>query len=405
MAMRKYIEAIKIALSALWHNKLRSFLTMLGVAIGVFAVVTLVSVVSGLKSEIVKQVETLGADALFVTSGNFEESQSGFGASFSTLSNSITEEDVEALKDIDGVVGVSGVNNGFDLLEYGDTRIQTPLLGRDPIIFTTSLVTLEKGREFTQDEVELSSNKAIIMEALAESVFGDEDPLGKIVKLFGEDFEVIGIASIQSSSLFSTSGFDRSAILPSTTLRDKLEQNNFSAAYVKTTDSDTALRLVDAVSESMVERHDEKDFSVLTQDDVLDTIDNILGVVATALSVITAISLVVAGIGIMNIMLVSVTERTREIGLRKAIGATNVDILIQFIIEAILLSLLGGVSGLALAYLAGYGFTNATGFPTVISTTSILLAVGVSVAIGIIFGLLPAIRASLKRPIEALRYE
>lgn len=404
--MRKIFEALRIALQSMTSNKLRSFLTMLGIIIGVFSVVALISVISGLRGDIVNSVEALGANTIIATSGKVQSGgAASLGQSFAQAQDVFTDNDIKKIAETPDVIGVDAVNNGFGEYAVGDTKIQSAIGGRGVLAFETSVLKVTNGRGFTASDVQDKKKVVILVETLAKDLYGSTDVAGKSVTIDNDTFTVIGTVVIQSSSFFSGSGFASIGIMPYTTLREHLKQEKYSSLMIKATDKAAAETLGKSLIPIITKLHGEEDFSILTQKDIIGTIDTILNSIALALGMVTAISLVVGGIGIMNIMLVSVTERTREIGLRKAVGATTFDILFQFLIESILLSIVGGAIGLGLSYLAGRLVTSATGLPTLITLQSVIVALGASAGIGILFGLAPAIRAARKRPIEALRYE
>ncbi len=402
--IRRFLEACKIALRSLRLNKLRSALTMLGIIIGVYTVIVMISIVSGLKSEIVKQIEALGADTVIVTSGKFDTNNSLSGISQQAAST-ITDDDVAAIEQLPEVQSTAPIASAFATYKNGDKEVKNILAGRGEAMFQTSVVKVTAGRGLTKADFTEKKKVVVLLPDIVKDLFGDEDPIGKKILIDKDEFEVIGVMELQSSSFFGGSSFSKFGVAPANIVRDKIGQKNYSGLMIKATNKDAAQKLSVDLKPLLEGKHGEEDFTILTQKDIVGTVDTLANTLTLALSLVTAISLVVGGIGIMNIMLVSVTERTREIGIRKAVGATTIDILVQFLIESIVLSLVGGLIGLLLSFLTGQLLQQLANLPTQITPSSILLAVGVSAGIGVVFGLAPAISAARKRPIQALRYE
>lgn len=406
------IESIKEAFRSIWTNKVRSFLTILGIIIGIASVTSLVGIGEGFKGEFSNQVSTLGANTIFVVPGDIESAtngDSGFAGFSQTVTGStLTKEDLETLKTMDHVQAVAGMNFVGGVTRVNQTTSATTMtVGFNADVFSILELTAEKGRVFTDEDNTSLAKVAVLSPKSATAFFGAEDPVGKTITIFNTEFEVIGVLAErenQSTSTF-TSGMDDLVFVPIETAWDVMQSKNIVRVLVQVDEADQINATVDAVRVKLEAMHGVKDFSVLTQEDLVGVFDTVFGQLSSAILGIMAISLVVGGIGIMNIMLVSVTERTREIGLRKAVGATGFSILLQFITEAIVLSLLGGLIGYGASVVGGIIVSKFIGFSIPITVSAIMLAFGVSIGVGVVFGVAPAIRAAKKHPIEALRYE
>ncbi len=397
-----------MAFTSIWAHKARSLLTMLGIIIGVSSVVTLMSVGEGVKKDVASEIESLGSNLLIIVAGDISsEGGGGFGQSTNVISGDILkEEDVDAVKKVEEVekaapLALTGGAIGYQDEQYTNFMSIATISEMEGI---TSF-EIEKGDFFKKNE---KRNVVILGDAAREEMFGDKDPIGKKISFQDEEYKIIGtLKKISSTDIFSDQSFDSMIVFP----LEKIKEVSGGKAdifriIVKVGDDYDVKEVATKVEEKMFESHNnKKDFSVLTQDDILDLLDTIFGLLTALVTAIAAISLVVGGIGIMNIMLVSVTERTREIGLRKAVGATPVDILRQFLIEAIIITLLGGAIGVLLSYAATSIVRKYSVLDPSITLYAIVLAAGISIAVGIIFGLAPAVTAARKDPIDALRYE
>ena len=420
----KLLDSFRSALQSIVVNKLRSSLTMLGVIIGVAAVIAMVAVGNGAAVQVQSTVLTLGSNLVTVTPG--AQSDAGLRGA-GAPAQSLTLDDMKAIQDQLGptIKAVEAEQNaGKWQVVAGTTNWNTTVVGVTEQYPTVRDWTLQSGDFFTASDLRLYAQVAVLGATTAEALFGDADPVGQTVQLrqvFGGanararilNFRVIGVLEAKGS----TFGFSRDdqILVPTTTAQHVLTGRTkvVNAIIVKAASSDEMANTTEDVTTILLARHkisdpQAADFTVTNQNDTLAALGSITGTFTILLAAIGGISLLVGGIGIMNIMLVSVSERTREIGIRKAVGARRRDILTQFLIEAIGLTGLGGILGI----LFGWGITEvvkrlpqAAGLLVIITPGTVIVAVGVSVAIGIVFGLYPAMRAARLHPIQALRYE
>jgi putative ABC transport system permease protein len=402
------------SLETLSSNKLRSGLTVLGIVIGVAAVIAMLAVGNGATASITGSINSVGTNLLFVFRGARNNPD---------VHNPrpLTMADSNALLDqyaAPHVQAVAPVSQGNGTVELGGESKTTTIAGVTSSYAGVRNVTLLDG-EFINDQQELGrASVAVIGVDVADSLFGHRDGLiGETVRLNGQPFRIIGILSPQGGSAFGSA--DNQVIVPLSTAQARLLRSNsgpdtVDVIYIQATDYQAVTAASDEVSQILRTRHrtavGADDFTVFTQESILTTVQSVTGVLTIFLGGIAAISLLVGGIGIMNIMLVSVTERTREIGLRKALGARKRDILVQFLVESSLLSLIGGVVGILFGWLIAFvvgKIAVATGnnFTPVVGLDAILLATLFSAAVGLFFGIYPANRAASLQPVEALRYE
>jgi putative ABC transport system permease protein len=415
-------EATRVALRGLLANKLRAILTMLGVIIGVGAVIALMSLGKGAQTQITTQVQSLGTNLLFVNPGQAQTQSNVRNAAGSA--QSLTYEDAQALAEELGdlAVGVAPERTvpGAQLIAGGQNW-QTRIIGVTPEYQEVRNFYVATGDFIT--ETELNSRSAVIVLGanVATNLFGDSDPIGQTVRISafggsGLNARVIGV--MQSKGGNSLQNQDDQAFMPLTTVATRLapartnQASNMVGTITIAVADDSLIDIaVQQAGDILRTRHQvaQDDFIISSQADYLESVSQITGVFTAFLGSIAGISLVVGGIGIMNIMLVSVTERTREIGIRKAVGARRRDILSQFLVEAVVVSLAGGLAGIAigmgLSRLVGQVNLNGQTIPSIVAPESVLLAFTVSAAVGLFFGIYPAMRASRLNPIEALRYE
>ncbi len=411
-------ESVRVALRALGANKLRAVLTMLGVIIGVGAVISLMSIGTGVQVQVTDQIKSMGSNLLFVTPG--AQSQGGVRTQAGSAPT-LTAEDADAIIDSGRVPGVVAVapesQNGGQIVANGQNAFSR-ITGVTPDYESVRNFKVADGEFFSREQLEARSLVAVLGATTALNLFGEGDPLGQTMRVNQVNLRVIGVLESKGSGAMGNQ--DDVVLVPLTTMQARLNRNRtarggqtVSTIYVQLADEskETSETAVQAIGDLLRERHRvaQDDFTVRSQQDLLASLSQITGMMTLFLGSVAGISLLVGGIGIMNIMLVSVTERTREIGIRKAIGAKRRDILIQFLIEATVVSVLGGAIGILIG---GGGSKLLDGLPlgptplkTVVSPDAVILAFTVSALIGLFFGVYPAVKASRLNPIEALRYE
>ncbi len=396
-----------IALKAISVNKLRSFLTTLGVIIGVGSVVLLTAIGNGLSAYVTEQFDALGANTVLVFPGDPFGEGGGFNreeqiSAITSSKLSLREvRDIKAIREY--VTRAVPFVQKVDTMSFQTTEQRVTLIGTTyDYPLSQGNAKLAKGSFFTSTDDESGKRVIAIGHAVAEELFGEIDPVGKRVRIGTQNFTVVGVMEEVGGS-FGGPSFDTYAFIPLETAFKMYDIDSLFEIIVKVKDANQIPDAIIAIEDVLGERLEEDEFSVFDQSDILNTINEILGVLTLGLGGIASISLVVGGIGIMNIMLVSVTERTREIGLRKALGATPNSILAQFLIEAAILSLLGGIIGIIIAFLGTLAIQPY--FPAKVTMDAVVLAFGVSTLVGLIFGAAPARRAAQLSPIEALRYE
>lgn len=395
-------SSFKIALASIAVNKVRSALTMLGIIIGVSAVIVLVSVGSGLRATINKQFQGLGSNMIMVLPGKVDIAGGGFSSFMGVFNSKLTDEDVRVVRSFDEVYAVSsGLATFLPVVYKGESRV-SEVAGTDQNFLKLYDWPVARGRFFNNSEVQSGIKVIVLGRAVEEKLFKNEDSLGKVVMVGTDRYKVIGIMS-EKGGVMGTDSMDTHVFVPFSAAKRLTGKSNPQYIYFKVKDDKKINETVTAITAALLKRHNKDDFSVVNATDLIKSVESILGAVTVALGGIAAISLLVGGIGIMNIMLVTVTERTKEIGLRKALGARPRDILWQFLIEALVLSGVGGGIGVALGYLGSLGLGKI--LATEVTVWSVLLSFSVSAAVGIIFGIVPAYKASRLDPITALRYE
>jgi len=417
------VASLEIALRALASNKMRSGLTMLGIIIGISAVIVLVSVGQGVQTMVAEQMAGVGANLLFVMPGKLEASSSSMKSNFlrSANTSTLTLGDAEAVADPANVPDAAAVAPEFvgtGTVVYGNKNVQTTVSGVTPDYVIVRNFEPVLGRFITDNDLHTNARVVVLGQTVLEGLFPvGVNPIGEIIKINRVPFRVVGGMEEKGGTAFSDE--DDVVIVPLTTAQVRLfggrsisGEYSVSVIYAQAVDESQIDVLRDQVRDVLRQRHgliystDDDDFAVLTQEDITSVLGSLTAVLTAFLGLIAAVSLLVGGIGIMNIMLVSVTERTREIGLRKAVGAKPRDIMMQFLIEAIVLSLIGGFVGISI----GTGGTLMASvmmkdLRTHISSSTIMLATGFSMIVGLFFGIYPAMRAARLNPIDALRYE
>ncbi len=392
-----------IALKAILLNKRRSFLTMLGVIIGVGSVVMLTSIGTGLQSYVSDQFSSLGSNTLYVVPGD-PFSNNREAAIIERTKPLLHRRDMDRILRNNRDIIAAGVATALGTAEakQGDVTKRVTLYGVTPAYEQVQTTFAEKGKWFDQNDENRSKRVVMLGPKIAEELFGKVDPVNKKMKLAGQSYEVLGVLEEKGGG-FGGPSFDNYVYMPLNTLFDNFDVQVIDSLIFQVRDQTQVEAAKKGIEAVMLDELEADEFTVFDQAELLKTINSILGVLTAGLGGIAAISLVVGGIGIMNIMLVSVAERTKEIGLRKALGATPTVILLQFLIEAALLSAIGGMIGVGLAFIGTTIIQQF--FPARILPEAIALAFGVSAAVGIIFGAAPARHASRLSPIEALRSE
>ncbi|HOX21675.1 MAG TPA: ABC transporter permease [Candidatus Paceibacterota bacterium] len=393
--------------SALLANKARSGLTILGIVIGIGSVIAMISVGQGAQSSIQSNIEALGSNLIMVMPG----AQRSFGTQVQMQRGSaqtLTLEDAEAIAaEVDTVKAVAPQTSGRYQVTAKGTNTNTSVTGITPSYLEVRNLEIDSGSFISEQNVSKTAKVAVIGPTVSEDLFGEgADPVGQTIRINKINFKVIGVTKSKGGSGMTNQ--DDIILIPVSTAQQFLTGNKYvSTIYVSAIDQDSMTEAQNDITSLLLSRHNVSvaDFSIMNQSDIIASASSITNTLTILLGAIAGISLVVGGIGIMNMMLTTVTERTREIGLRKAIGAKKKDISSQFLVEAVMLTFIGGIVGIVLGWVLAWGVSYFGSITTKVSITSILLAVGVSAAIGIIFGYYPARKASKLNPIEALRYE
>jgi putative ABC transport system permease protein len=410
-------QTLNIAWRAILGNKTRSILTALGVIIGVAAVIALTSLGSGATGGITKQLEGLGTNLLTVGSGAASRNgPPGGGLVRSGGQQTITMGDVKAIKDLGAdIAGVAPTIQTNTQAKFASTNMTVTVIGTTPDYEIVRNSSVEKGAWFSTNDVNGRKRVAVIGYQVQTDLFGDTPALGQKLKMSGVSFTVVGVMPDKGNSGFSSP--NSQVFVPLNTFQQRLSRNSSSngqltvqSISIQGKNKDTLKQLQQTITDLLSVRHkketpDDYDFNVSNQADALSSVNQITTILTLFLGGVAGISLLVGGIGIMNIMLVSVTERTREIGIRKALGAKPRDILTQFLVEAFVLSVGGGIIGIVIGLALAFGAGGAIKITPVVSASSVLLAFGFSAAVGIFFGYYPASQAAKLDPVESLRYE
>jgi len=404
-------STIKISLRALRVNKMRSALTMLGIIIGVGAVITMLAVGTGARQRIGEQIASMGSNLLIVLPGTTTSGGARMGAgSQMTLSTS----DAEAIqRECPAVLYVAPVLGGVAQVIYGNQNWSTGVTGTTPAMLEVRDWPLSEGRPFAEEDVRSASKVCLLGQTVVDNLFGGIYPIGQVVRIKNVPFTVIGVLDRKGQSP-NGQDQDDTIYIPVTTAQKKIFGTTFPGMVriimVKAKGAEELSQAEKQITELLRQRHriaqkQDDDFTVRNLTQMMQAAEESAKIMALLLGAVASVSLLVGGIGIMNIMLVSVTERTREIGIRMAVGAKTWDIRLQFLIEALILSLIGGGIGIVIGVSGSQVLSTIAGWPTIVSLFSIFLAFGFSGVVGIFFGFYPAMKASLLDPIEALRYE
>jgi putative ABC transport system permease protein len=406
----RFLRNLKIAIKALGHNRSRASLTILGVIIGVAAVMMMLSIGGGAEVAVTGEIKSLGSNLLMVIPGSI--SSAGIRTGMGSV-NTLTLDDAQAISRIPGVeAAVPGIQRQAQVIA-GDRNTNTSVMGTSADYQEVLNTRVSAGNFFSPAEVESWGRVALIGTTVKQNLFPDEDPLGKTIQIVNGprrvSFRVLGVLEAKGATGFVNR--DDQILIPITTAQKLLfGVKQLGSITVEVSSPDMMEEVTSEISSLLRIRHNipqgkEGDFTIFSQKDVLGTLSSVMGYFTIVLAGIASISLLVGGIGIMNIMLVSVTERTREIGLRKAIGALKKDIVLQFLLEAVTLSTTGGIIGILLGYGGSLVIARIAGWPAVITPLSVLLGFFFSMAVGLFFGIYPAQKAASLNPIEALRYE
>jgi len=395
-----FSEIILSAIDSLRINKLRSTLTALGIIIGVAAIILLISIGTGLQNYITGEFEKLGTNSIFILPGKVRVGpQGGPPQTVNKLSFKIADR-IEREKGTFINLVLPQIEKNITA-EYRSKSKITLLIGTKSDYFGISDIKAKTGRVFSQKDDQTSKKVAVIGQTLASDLFENQNPIDQKIIVSEKSFTVIGVMEEQGNA--GGIDIDDQVIIPLNSARILTGAEQVNAILVRTTSTETIPQAKAQVEKILLRTLSKDDFTILTQEQLLSSILQILSVLTLALGGIAAISLIVGGVGISNIMLVSVTERTREIGLRKAVGATSQDILSQFLAEAVILSVVGGLIGITVGYLGSLAISNFV--KTAIPLWGVLLGIGFSSAVGVVFGVAPAIRAARLEPIVALRHE
>lgn len=403
-----FFDVLEIALISLSRNKMRSFLTMLGIIIGVGAVIAMMAVGTGAQQTIKDQIASLGTNVILIFPGSTNQAgiRTGMGSA-----TSLTDQDVEAIHTHCPSVALvtPSLRTGAQAI-YQEMNWRTSVMGVNPEYFEIRSWPVSSGQYFTDADVRSATKVCVVGQTIVDNLFKGNDPVGQVIRIRRMPFKVVGVLSPKGQSA-QGSDQDDVIIAPSSTVQKKLMGQFFfgsiMASAISERQMDDAIRQITEVLrvQHKLQPWDENDFTVRSQTEIANAAQSTSQVLTILLASIASISLIVGGIGIMNIMLVSVTERTKEIGLRMSIGATGANILLQFLIEAVVLSLLGGFLGVVLGTVSSDLISRFAGWTTLVSIESIVLAFVFSAAVGIFFGFYPARKAAQLNPIEALRYE
>ena len=401
----RVFNTIKVALRALRRNTMRSILTALGIIIGVGAVIAMVSIGNGAKSQVEAQVASLGENVITVFPGSFTTGgmRSGWGSA-----STLTVDDADAIKrEVANVLGVTAEMRDRAQVLANGLNWNTQIMGESPDYPSIRSWPMAEGAIFTDQDVRSVAKVAVLGKTVVDQLFSDGDPLGKTVRIRNIPFKIVGVLAAKGFNLFGQDQ-DDTVVIPYTSHMKRIARRpNINSILVQAASAETIDKVQQDITDLLMQRRKgrEQDFTVRNQVEIAQAATATSETMTLLLGAIAGVSLIVGGIGIMNIMLVSVTERTREIGIRLAVGAHGRDVLLQFLIEAVILSSLGGMIGILIGVGASELVSMKTGWPILVSPTSVVVAVVFSAAVGMFFGFYPARKAAQLDPIEALRYE
>jgi len=401
------LENWKYTLKTLNKNKARSLLTALGIIIGVWAVIVLIAIGNGLRVYINNQFESLGSNSIYVMPLNQAQLKGQAGGFAGNFSTSFNLDDAQKIEKLDSVRLAVPANTISAMVAHGKEEWFAEVVGSTHRFSEANNIKTVAGKFFSSAEEKRGKSVAVIGATVKKELFGDDTPnesvIDKKIKIDKKIFKIIGVLEEKGGGSLGSNQIDNHVVIPYKNLWRITDKKEFTLIIAVAASKDQIEQAKADIKKVMAKSYDEDDFSVIDQSELLGTINKILGVFTLGLSGIAAISLIVGGVGIMNVMLVSVRERTKEVGLRKAVGATNGNILFQFLCESVILSLFGGIIGLILAIITTLIINKF--FPATIAVWSIGLALLVSIGVGVIFGITPARKASKLAPVEALRYE
>lgn len=402
-----YKSILSTSITSITRNKMRSFLTTLGVIIGVAAVILLTSIGNGIKSFITDQFEGLGSNSIYVMPGEIINEEGRFDQPAVEAGARHSKLNLEHVRDLNRVGGpiryAVPMSESQAEVRYSGVKRRVTVIASSSLYSTVLNTKTQTGRFFTDAEDSAGKKVVVIGDKVAEKLFSGKNPVEKNITINNVRFKVVGVAEKKGGGAGPAGDIDNAIYVPYSVAKDLLNMESLSTIVLQARTKEDIPKAIAMAEETVGKKLKKEDFSIIDQAELLSTFQTILSALTLGLAGIAAISLVVGGIGIMNIMLVAVTERTKEIGLRKALGATPSNILVQFLIEAAALSSLGGIIGILIGVLGALGLSNF--FPAKPAIDTIVLAFGVSFATGIIFGVFPARKASKLSPIEALRYE
>lgn len=406
MAM-KVIDLFKISVKALRVNYLRTFLTMLGLIIGISSVIVLMSVGAGVKTFVNQQFEMIGSNNIFIIPGKVAmgsgQLKRGEGSMPNVLSSKLKSKYIKGISRLSSdILGVTGSIEMPSSANYKTESVFTTLVGINEDFVKVANLGVSIGRPIVKEDVANRKKVAVIGPEIAEEILAGIDPLGKKITVADTKFTVVGLTE-ERGGMGGAMSMDNTVYVPLPIVQSLTDRDNLQTIMVKVTDREQIPGVMNLVENYLLEELDEDDFSVIDQSKILATVNSILSVLTYALTVIASISLLVGGVGVMNIMFVSVVERTREIGIRKAVGAKPADIRWQFLTEAVILSIIGGILGVLLGVVGAA--VARRWLMTTVTPGSVILSLGVCSAVGIIFGVVPAVRAAKLDSVEALRYE